>query len=203
LHQRREQATPRARQADEADHPVTASGAPVALTPPRTALVVDDDPDVATLIGRLLDRNGWRTLVATSPERALAMSRGVPLDLLVTDFEMPVMTGLDLAAHLWRGNAELPVLVVSGWTEAAQLVTGPRLTFLAKPLNLSVLLTRAEEMAHSPCADASPTVRSPARAGVATHCPAPHLVCLDPAATPVVRKDRGAGAPVPVATTPA
>jgi DNA-binding response OmpR family regulator len=116
--------------------------------PPPIALVVDDEVAVGNRIGRLLEQNGWRALVAQHPERGLAMSRRVPIDLVVTDFEMPGMTGLELAANLWRRDADLPVVLISEWPEAGRLTVGSKLAFVPKPLDLSLLLARVDALAN-------------------------------------------------------
>jgi DNA-binding response OmpR family regulator len=115
--------------------------------------VVDDEPATATLIGRVLERHGWQALVAEAPERALALGRRARIHLLITDFEMPGMNGLDLAAQFWRSDADLPVVVVSGWPEAAKLAVGPRLAFVPKPLDMAVLLSRVAAIAPAPRPD--------------------------------------------------
>jgi len=80
------------------------------------ALVVDDDPSVCSLLGRILRRHGLSVLEATSGEEALRVSAGIPetLDLLVTDVSMYEVDGFQLANILRERWAALPVLVVSG-----------------------------------------------------------------------------------------
>jgi CheY-like chemotaxis protein len=108
--------------------------APVRPAQPRTVLVVDDDGSIGDLIRRIAERDGWHALVVTTPGDALTVSGHLRVDLLVTDLDMPGMSGLDLAAQLWRRDADLPVLVVSGWPEASGFVAGPRLAFMSKPV---------------------------------------------------------------------
>ena len=124
--------------------------APPAPVIVRTALVVDDDLAIARLVGRVLELNGWHTLVADAPRSALALSRRATIDLLVTDFEMPGMNGLDLAAQLLRRHVDLPVVVVSGWPDLVRLVAGPQLAFVSKPLDPSLLLSRINALVTPP-----------------------------------------------------
>ena len=121
----------------------------------RTALVVDDDLAIARLVGRVLELNGWHTLVADAPRSALVLSRRATIDLLVTDFEMPGMNGLDLAAQLWRRHVDLPVVVVSGWPDVTRLVAGPQLAFVPKPLDLSLLISRINALVAPPAVQAA------------------------------------------------
>ena len=124
--------------------PTAGAGMPAGRARPRTALVVDDDLMIARLIGRLLERHGWRTLVAGGSEQALRLRRGVALDVLVTDYNMPGMNGLDLASQVWRQQADLPVVIVSGGPEVANLAIGAQLAFVPKPIDLTLLLSRIE-----------------------------------------------------------
>jgi DNA-binding response OmpR family regulator len=111
----------------------------VAAEAPRAAagvaLVVDDEPTVRRLLSTLLRNSGWSVLEAA--DGAVALSVAPPdLDLLVTDYEMPSGTGVDLARRLRRRHGSLSVLLVSGRPEAAATLTsidGPRTAFVAKP----------------------------------------------------------------------
>jgi PAS domain S-box-containing protein len=81
---------------------------------PLVVLAVDDDVLVLTNTAAMLEDMGHRVLQATSAREALAMIDRETVDLVVTDYAMPVMTGADLAAAL---PASMPVLIVSGYAE--------------------------------------------------------------------------------------
>lgn len=100
------------------------------------ALVVDDEPMVGELMAMALASQGWRTVVATEAEEAAALVRDQAIDLLVTDLQMPGMSGLDLATHLRERHADLPVVLMSGWSEAAALELAQPFVFLRKPFRL-------------------------------------------------------------------
>ena len=106
------------------------------------ALVVDDEPAVRRLLSTLLRNSGWSVLEAA--DGAVALRVAPPdLDLLVTDYEMPTGTGVDLARSLRRRDGSLPVLLVSGRPEAEATLTsidGPRTAFVAKPFPASEFL---------------------------------------------------------------
>ena len=103
------------------------------------ALVVDDEPMVGELMAMALGSQGWRTVVATAAEEAAAHARNHAIDLLVTDLQMPGMSGLDLATHLRERHADLPVVLVSGWSEATALELAQPFAFLRKPFRLQEL----------------------------------------------------------------
>ncbi|MGY4829905.1 MASE3 domain-containing protein [Sphaerotilaceae bacterium SBD11-9] len=91
-------------------------------------LYVDDDELMELMVVRLLEREGYRVSSYRNPAGALAALRAQPqvYDALVTDYNMPEMSGLDLAAQVQRIRPGLPVLLSSGYVsetlqaEAAQ-----------------------------------------------------------------------------------
>jgi CheY-like chemotaxis protein len=105
-----------------------------------TVLVVDDEPEMRTLVAEILRGAGYRVLVATDGDAALAMlARETVVDLLVTDVVMPVMSGTDLAGRVAERSPATRVLFVSGFVPAgaAALRGAPLLT---KPLRRQDLL---------------------------------------------------------------
>jgi DNA-binding response OmpR family regulator len=84
---------------------------------PHLALVVDDEPLVRRFISSVLRREGWTVLEAADATAALAMADRKPLDLLVTDYEMPRVSGVTLAEQLRARHRDLPVLVISGYPD--------------------------------------------------------------------------------------
>jgi len=107
------------------------------------ALVVDDEPLVRALVSTVLRRRGWFVIEAPDGPSALALAPET-LDLLVTDYEMPSISGVTLAEQLRLRNDRLPVLVVSGHPDvAAKLrgLRGPRAAFVSKPFPVEELLS--------------------------------------------------------------
>ncbi|WP_056634449.1 PAS domain-containing hybrid sensor histidine kinase/response regulator [Sphingomonas sp. Leaf231] len=93
-------------------------------------LLVDDEEIVRTSTADMLTEFGYEVREASSGEAALDLvAQGVTPDLLVTDHLMPGMSGVDLAVALRRMLPELPVLIVSGYSEVEDVTPGlPRLT---------------------------------------------------------------------------
>ncbi len=83
----------------------------------RAVLYVDDDEVVALMVERLLERAGYRVRVARGGAEALALVGADPLawDVVVTDFNMPGMSGLEVARELASLRADLPVIISSGY----------------------------------------------------------------------------------------
>jgi PAS domain S-box-containing protein len=84
--------------------------------PQRHILLVDDEPAIASMVGRQLNMLGYRVTAHTSSTDALETFLAQPdaFDALVTDNTMPKLTGLALAQRLLAVRRDLPVLLVSG-----------------------------------------------------------------------------------------
>jgi PAS domain S-box-containing protein len=84
-------------------------------------LYVDDDESLVFLVDRLLKRRGFRVSGFTNQAAALVALRADPalFDLVVTDYNMPGMSGLDVAREVHAIRADLPVAVASGFVDEA------------------------------------------------------------------------------------
>jgi CheY-like chemotaxis protein len=84
-----------------------------------------------------LGHDGYRVLHGASAEEALAVAsvEGWSIDLLLTDAKMPGMSGFELALALQRERPDLPVIVMSGYTEETLSPSGlpPSIVLLPKP----------------------------------------------------------------------
>ncbi|MEO8279508.1 MAG: ATP-binding protein, partial [Ideonella sp.] len=79
-------------------------------------LYVDDDQVMVVMVEALLHRAGYRVTSLSDPRQALARACQVedPIDLLVTDFNMPDLSGVDLARELGRKRPTIPIVITSG-----------------------------------------------------------------------------------------
>jgi CheY-like chemotaxis protein len=84
----------------------------------RNVLVVDDDPSLAELVSRMLDASGglYQPVKALGGTEALAILRRQPIDLVLLDWYMPEVTGLDVLQEMMKtpGLADIPVIIISG-----------------------------------------------------------------------------------------
>ncbi|QXD15691.1 response regulator [Rhodocaloribacter litoris] len=83
-------------------------------------LIVDDEPGVRTVLAKLLALKGHEARVAGSGSEALALAEREPFDLVITDQGMPEMNGRQLARALRRRFPDLPVLLLTGDTDAGE-----------------------------------------------------------------------------------
>jgi PAS domain S-box-containing protein len=106
---------------------------------PMTVLAVDDDDIVLLNTAAMLTDMGHTVLQAQSGHEAMRILGGNPVDLLITDFAMPGMTGGELVDAVRAGWPELPVLIVSGYAEIPEGVAVgiPRLPKPFRPYELA------------------------------------------------------------------
>jgi DNA-binding response OmpR family regulator len=118
----------------------------------HSILLVDDDPDIRSLIRTFLEEEGYGVYTSGDADRAVQIfQRRGGVDLLITDYSMSKRNGIDLAQELRSSHPNLPVLVISGLlmdtAEMNQLeVSG--LKFLSKPLSLPRLLSEVHNILH-------------------------------------------------------
>ena len=118
---------------------------------PGTVLVVEDEPDVRMMIQRMLERNGYAVDTARDGlegiERAIAL--GDDLLAVVMDLTMPRMGGLEALSLLRQAGVTVPVLVTSGYADAA-LPDELNASFLEKPFALSALCETINALVQQP-----------------------------------------------------
>jgi CheY-like chemotaxis protein len=92
----------------------TAGPAGNAASRGRRVLLVEDDSDAALYFTHVLTRRGGFDVTQTAdPAEALDLAIRQPWDLIVTDYDLPGMTGLDLLAALRVADPSLPVVLVT------------------------------------------------------------------------------------------
>jgi nitrogen-specific signal transduction histidine kinase/CheY-like chemotaxis protein len=91
-------------------------------------LYVDDDPVMGLLVQALLQRAGYRVSCSDKPRTALALACADDdlVDLLVTDYNMPEMSGLDLVRALQQQRPGLPVVLTSGYVSDSMRLEAER-----------------------------------------------------------------------------
>lgn len=125
---------------------------------PRTVLLVDDEASLLTLCKRRLQRLGYEVLVAQRPATALEMvaEHPRPIEILLTDVQMPGMNGLELSRKVHEMRPEIATVFMSGYTASLLSESGQldsETIFLSKPFSeaeLGQALERAvSSVAHS------------------------------------------------------
>ena len=104
-----------------------------------TVLVVEDNPDVANVTVSMLEDVGYRVRLVSNGDAALAAIATVEFDLVVSDIVMAgSMDGIKLARAIREKNPKLPVLLMTGYSQAAADV-GFEFTILRKPVDIDEL----------------------------------------------------------------
>ena len=102
-------------------------------------LVVDDEEAITYVFERYLSMAGYDVSVADNGSDAVRAGEERAFDLLITDFRMPGMNGVEVIHALRRLQPGLPALVISGNPiEAGTMLEGVR--FLSKPVSMADLL---------------------------------------------------------------
>ncbi|MGF6639298.1 response regulator transcription factor [Paraburkholderia sp. 35.1] len=106
-----------------------------------TILVVGDDPNILTALRFLLEPEGYHVLTAQNGEAALAAAGIESPALVVTDWKMPRLDGVELCWRLRRSRATAGILLVmAAGTLAPPLAGRPWDVFLLKPVQAVCLL---------------------------------------------------------------
>lgn len=135
-----------------------------------TILCVDDDPEVLEGLRRTLRRQQYRLLTATSAAEALQTIAAEPVDVIVSDIDMPGTNGLELVARIRREHPEIVRLLLTGDAslEAAldAINQGEVHRFLTKPWDKDQLrrtlheaIERLDELRRAATAAATASVR--------------------------------------------
>jgi two-component system, cell cycle sensor histidine kinase and response regulator CckA len=112
---------------------------PAPLTRSATILVVEDEPQLRSMVATVLRGEHYLVLETEDPLLAVELSRthAGPIDLLLTDVVMPHLSGRKLAERLASSRPEMRVVYMSGYTEDTivhQGVLDPSIHFLPKPI---------------------------------------------------------------------
>lgn len=120
------------------------------MTEPYRVIVIEDDPDVALYAKTVLERAGCEVItLADGREAGRAVAEFQP-DVLVTDIELPGMSGLDLIAEARDARPGLPVIVITAHASVDYAVSALRNQadeFLTKPVTAAALQGHVNRLA--------------------------------------------------------
>jgi DNA-binding response OmpR family regulator len=125
-------------------------------------LVVDDDPTVADVVRRYLERDGYQVLHAADGETALRLAGEREPDLVVLDLMLPGIDGLEVCRRL-RTSSDVPVVMLTALGEESDRILGLQLgadDYVSKPfsprelaLRVASVLRRARATGEPPPAE--------------------------------------------------
>jgi len=116
----------------------------------KTVLIADDEVHIVQVVAIKLRNNGYTVISASNGTEALEMIRSTPCDAVITDYQMPGMTGLELIEKLRSdpATASTPVIMLTARGFAIDQDQKDRLAiahFLSKPFSPRELLVSLEE----------------------------------------------------------
>ncbi len=116
--------------------------APLKALPGKRILIVDDEPDIANLIRRYLERAGYQTLIAHSGKDALQCAQDEHPDLITLDIVLPDIDGFTILEWLKSDSRTqaIPVILLSIMADEQEGEILDAVDYLAKPVNEQVLL---------------------------------------------------------------
>ena len=123
------------------------SDKPTAPRVNRTVLVVDDEPGVCRLCRIVLQRAGYEVIEAGSVDSAMELwqAHSKAIDVVITDYNMPGSTGLELCEWLHAENPRLGLILTSG-SYAGDLPVPSYVSFLSKPFNFHGLTDAVQSL---------------------------------------------------------
>ncbi len=118
----------------------------------ETILVVDDNPIVLQIVVAILKSANFNVLSAENARDALVLAEAddQTIDLLLSDVEMPGMSGPDLGEILKKARPELPVMLMSGGANGNLLVLNYGWAYIQKPFVPEKLVRMINDVLHSP-----------------------------------------------------
>ena len=132
---------------------LAASPVPCQRGPSHRILVVDDESTIRMLLTAVLTNSGYHVESAEDGAVAWEALQAKPYDLLITDHNMPKISGVELVKNMRSARMALPVVMVTGIVPEYELAQNPSLHLaatLSKPFALADLLdsvTNALQMA--------------------------------------------------------
>ncbi|MDD3732287.1 MAG: response regulator, partial [candidate division Zixibacteria bacterium] len=106
-------------------------------------MVVDDAPDTLEVVQRNLVSAGYKVFTAPGVAEALRLLEKITVDLVITDFKMPGISGLDLVRHIRENLPSTEVIMITGYasvTGAVEAVKSGAEEYLAKPFTETELI---------------------------------------------------------------
>jgi two-component system response regulator MtrA len=115
---------------------------------PSTVLFADDDRDFQQVIGLILEDAGFQVLFADNAYQAIEIWQTSAIDVIILDFKMPGMNGVQLCAMI-RQKSEIPILMVTGNSNEEDVVRALEAgadDYVVKPIRPRELVARLQAL---------------------------------------------------------
>lgn len=110
-------------------------------------LLVEDDPKLAEFVASELRLEGYRVTIAPNGMDGLSLAREAQPDLLILDWMLPGISGLDLCLRLRHTGSQVPIILLTAKDEVPDRVTGLNAgadDYVTKPFSIEELLARVK-----------------------------------------------------------
>lgn len=116
-------------------------------------IVLDDDPDIGTMIKLMLEYHGYAVKVTHRAEDAQLLIATEDFDLLIMDMLLSGVNGIDICTYLKKESStnQLPVIMISAHPNAKEIcINAGANDFIAKPFDMDELLSKIDRFVPQP-----------------------------------------------------
>jgi DNA-binding NtrC family response regulator len=109
---------------------------------PFRILIVDDHREIRSILEEYLREEGYQADGAGDGQEALAMQESEPFDLIITDLNMPGMTGIELIKEITKGDYATEFIIITGYASldtAIEAVKAGAFDYIVKPFRIEEL----------------------------------------------------------------
>lgn len=137
----------------------------------KKILVIDDDEIILLLLSNLLKKSGYEVLTANDGDSGLIVAKNRAPDLVITDYKMPGMSGLDVVQELAKSNPGVPVIVLTAHGDVSitiKSIQAGAYDYIEKPIQPKELLEVIKNGIHASIQSRSlsETISFPARKAI-------------------------------------
>lgn len=111
-------------------------------------IIIDDDVDICALLKRFFERKGYIVSTAFKAQEGLELIRANKYDVLLTDFRLPDMDGLEVIKNVRSVRSDLPIIVITGYSDVKQAINAIRLgafEYVTKPIYPEEILLHVQK----------------------------------------------------------
>jgi DNA-binding response OmpR family regulator len=115
-------------------------------------LVLDDDPDIGTMIKMMLEYKGYAVTVSDRAEQAEEVLRNNNIDLIIMDMLLSGVNGTDICTELKENNStsHIPIMMISAHPNAKEIcLQAGADEFISKPFDMQDILLKINKLVNS------------------------------------------------------
>lgn len=119
------------------------------LNSKQTILVIDDDPDIGTMMKMMLEFKGYHALVSERADNAIDTINSDKIDLIIMDMLLSGVNGVDICYDLKKdaNTINIPIVMISAHPSAKEMCLNAGADdFIAKPFDMQDMLSRIDRL---------------------------------------------------------